>query len=214
MGGATHTSMSGSMAGSSGHASMSAMSMHGASTMSMGGVSMTVSHGTTNILPNWLSVVWTLVFLVVVVIHARHVLETDGRRQLWHSGHVLMAIGMVFMFAPPSLDHFGIPATFWQLLFANAVGIVVLWILSELLSGRAVNRLWMVMAVDFAAMVYMWSPNGFVAPITWILVAYLAAQAFLWVTDRYRELDEHALMSRGVTVNADGTLTATAAVHR
>ena len=205
------------MSGSSSHSSsMSGMSMHAghATTTSMGGMSMSVSHGATNILPNWLAVIWTLVFLVVVVVHARHVIETHRDRKLWHSGHVLMAAGMLFMFAPPSLDHFGIPATFWQLAFANAAGAVVLWIAAQLLSGQPVNRLWVVMAVDLAAMVYMWSPNGFVAPITWILVAYFAAQAVLWVTDRYRELDQHPLAIPHLVVNSDGTLatSATAAV--
>jgi len=178
-------------------------------TMSMGGVT-NVAHGATNILPDWLAVLWTLVFLAIVVIHVRHVLETHGERQIWHSGHVLMAVGMLFMFAPPSLDHFDIPATFWQLVFANAAGAVVLWVVAQFLSGAAVNRLWIVMAVDLGAMVYMWAPGGFVAPITWVLVAYFAAQALLWVSNRYRELDEHPIIGSSLSVNADGTLVAAA----
>jgi hypothetical protein len=205
--------MSMTMTSSGGHASTSEMSMHaghGASRMAMGGITMTASHGATNILPEWLSVIWTLVFLAVVVIHARHVLETSGERQVWHCCHVLMALGMLFMFAPPSLDHFGIPATFWQLVFANAAGAVVFWTLVRLSSGGTVNRLWIVIAIDFAAMVYMWSPTGFVPSITWILVAYFTAQAFLWVTNRYRKLDGRPLMRAGFVVNADGTVAATA----
>jgi hypothetical protein len=193
---------------------MSGMSMHAGhatSTTSMGGMSMTVSHGATNILPSWLAVILTLVFLAIVVIHARHVIETHRDRKLWHSGHVLMAAGMLFMYAPASLDHFGIPSTFWQLAFANASAAIVLWLIAQTLSGRAVNRLWLVMAIDLAAMVYMWSPNGFVAPITWILVAYFTYQAYLWVTDRYRAADEHPLISPRLLVNADGTLTASGA---
>ena len=207
----TGSSSMGSMGSAS--SSMSGMTMHGGhggSQMAMGGMSMNMSHGATNILPDWLAVIWTLVFVAVFVVHARHVLETHGERQIWHSGHVLMALGMMFMFAPASLDHFGIPATFWQLLFANAAGGVVFWMLAQLLAGRAVNRLWLVMGVDLAAMVYMWSPSGFVAPITWILVAYFAAQAGLWITDRYRQLDEQPLSGSALSVNADGTLTATA----
>jgi hypothetical protein len=199
-----------SMSGSGAHSSTGAMGMHGGGATTMAGGSMTVAHGATNILPDWLAVLWTLVFLVVVVVHVRHVLDTRGERQVWHSGHVLMAVGMLFMFAPPSLDHFGIPPAFWQLVFANAAGATVLWMLAQLLAGRAVNRLWLVLGVDMAAMVYMWSPNGFVAPITWILVAYFAVQAFLWVTDRYRELDQRPLGGHAFSVNADGTLAAAA----
>ncbi len=187
------------------------MSTHAAtSKMAMGGMTMTVSHGTTNILPNWLSVIWTLLFLGVVVIHARHVAETHGERRAWHSGHVLMALGMLFMFAPGSLDHFNIPAGFWQLLFANACGLVVAWMLVQYFSGRAINALWVVLAVDLAAMVYMWSPSGFVAPITWLLVAYFALQAVLWATNRYRNLDGHAIVAGPGALNADGTISMSA----
>ncbi|MGA9874574.1 MAG: DUF5134 domain-containing protein [Solirubrobacteraceae bacterium] len=177
--------------------------------MAMGGMSMSAPHGTTSILPNWLAVIWTLAFLLVLVLHARHVAETQDGRRWWHSGHVLMALGMTFMFAPMSLDHFNIPNGFWQLLFANASGLVLAWILAQALSGRAVNMLWVVMAVDLGAMVYMFSPAGFVAPITWLLVVYFAAQALMWVTNSYRKLDSHTIIG-GNAINADGTLTATA----
>lgn len=170
---------------------------------------MSASRGATNILPNWLAVIWTLLFIVVLVLHARHVAETSDGRRWWHSGHVLMALGMIFMFAPVSLDHFNIPNGFWQLLFANAAGLVLAWILAQAVSGRAVNMLWVAMAIDLGAMAYMFSPTGFVAPIAWLLVAYFAGQALLWITNSYRKLDRHAIVT-GNAINADGALTATA----
>jgi hypothetical protein len=179
----------------------------------MPGMSMTAAHGATNILPNWLAIVWTIVFLAIFVIHLRHVTQTHGQRRLWHSGHVLMAAGMVFMFAPASLDHFNISATFWQLAFANAAGVMVAWVLFQVLSGRAANLLWLVIAVDLAAMVYMWSPNGFVALVTWLLVSYFVIQATLWATDTFRRLDrEHQIpgISR-ISINPGGTASITAA---
>jgi hypothetical protein len=190
---------------------MSDMSMGAGhrSTGSVGGMTMSVAHGATNILPEWLAIIWTLVFAAIFVIHLRHVLDTHGQRRLWHSGHVLMALGMAFMFAPTSIDHFNIPATFWQLLFANAAGVIVAWVLFQILSGRAVNLLWIVIAIDLAAMVYMWSSNGFVAPITWLLVAYFAIQAGLWATNEFRRLDrEHQIPGFShIHVNADGSAT-------
>ncbi len=190
----------------SGGASHMAMGT-GGSHITMGGMSMSVAHGATNILPSWLSVIWTLIFLTVLVVHVRHVTETRGERQIWHCGHVLMAVGMLFMFAPPSLDHFGIPSGFWQLLFASAAGALVLWMLVEVTNGAAVNRLWLAIAFDLAAMAYMWSPNGFVPVITWILVAYFAVQALLWASDRYRELDGQGV-GGNLFVGLDGTVTA------
>ena len=194
---------------------MNGMSMgsHTATRTPMGGMSMTAAHGATNILPDWLAVIWTLVFIAIVVVHARHVMETHGERRFWHTGHVVMATGMAFMYAPGSLDHFGIPTGFWQLLFANASGVVIAWILAKTLNGQAVNGLWVVLAVDLAAMVYMWSPTGFVAPITWVLVAYFAILSILWVTNRMRDLDGRVVIGGRGAVNPDGTITAHGVAH-
>jgi len=188
-------------AGGVGHMSLSI----GGMTMSAGG------HGTTNILPSWLAVIWTLVFIGVVVIHARHLLETSGQRRIWHSGHVLMALGMAFMFAPSSLDHFNIPSGFWQLAFANAALAALAWMLAQALAGRAINVLWLLMALDLGAMAYMWSQSGFQAPITWLLVAYFAWQSLMWVSDRMRSVDHKTLWGGGVSVTPGGAVAISAA---
>ncbi len=198
--------------------SMSGMSMShaagggGHATTSIGGMSMSAAgHGATNILPAWLAVIWTLVFIAVIVIHARHVLDSDGQRRIWHSGHVLMALGMAFMFAPASIDHFDIPTGFWQLAFANGALAILAWMLAQALSGRAINVLWLVMAIDLGAMAYMFSPSGFQAPLTWLLVAWFAGQSLLWITDRMREVDHKALLGGGFSVTPGGAVAMEAA---
>ena len=178
--------------------------------MSVGGMSIGASHGASNILPDWLAVIWTLVFAVLLVVHARHAMQTQGERRFWHLGHVLMAFGMMFIFAPGSLDHLDIPHGFWPVLFATASGVVIAWLLTRTLNGQSANGLWLVLAFDLAAIAYMWSPSGYVAPLTWLLVAYFAVQALLWLTGTYRQLDGRLTIS-GIGVNPDGTLTATVA---
>jgi hypothetical protein len=187
------------------------MSHGGGHSSSIGGMSMSAAHGTTNILPAWLAVIWTLVFIAIIVIHTRHVLDSDGQRRVWHSGHVLMALGMAFMFAPASIDYFNIPAGFWQLVFANGAIAALAWILVQALNGGAVNVLWLVMAIDLGAMAYMWSPSGFQAPLTWILVAYFVAQSLLWVTDRMRDVDHKTLWRGSFSVTPGGAVAIEAA---
>ncbi|HWF71895.1 MAG TPA: DUF5134 domain-containing protein [Solirubrobacteraceae bacterium] len=187
---------------------MSMGSGHGS--VGAGGMSMGGSHGATNILPTWLAVIWTLAFLAVFLIHLRHLFETGGQRRLWHSGHVLMAIGMAFMSAPASIDHLNIPSSFWQIVFGAATVAVTAWIVTEVLERKTLNALWVVMATDLAAMIYMWSPNGFKAPVTWLLVAYFIVQSLLWGTDRMRSIDRFTLRA-GFTVMADGSVGAAAA---
>jgi len=173
-------------------------------------MSMSAAHGTTNILPAWLAVVWTLVFVAIIIIHVRHLRDSEGQRRVWHSGHVLMAFGMAFMFAPSSIDHFDIPSGFWQLVFATGALAVVGWMLAQAMERRAINVLWLVMAVDLAAMAYMWSPSGFQPPVTWLLVAYFLAQSLLWLTNRMREVDHRAL-GGGFSITPSGAVAISAA---
>jgi len=184
------------------------MSMH---SMTMGGVEMTAPAGSTNILPNWLAVLWMLVFFGIIAIHGRHVLESEGQRRVWHSGHVFMAVGMAFMFAPASVNHFNIPTGFWSLAFANGAIAILLWTLVQAFAGRGTNLLWLAMAFDLGAMAYMWSPTGFQAPITWLLVAYFFGQTVLWATDRMRGLDEKTVLGGGISVTPDGAMAASVA---
>lgn len=187
------------------------MSHGGGHSSSIGGMSLGAAHGATNILPTWLAVIWTFVFIAIIVTHVRHVLDSDGQRRVWHSGHVLMALGMTFMFAPSSIDYFNIPAGFWQLVFANGALAALAWMLVQALSGRAINVLWLVMAIDLGAMAYMWSPSGFQAPLTWILVAYFVAQSLLWVSDRMRDVDHKTLWGGSFSVTPGGAVTIEAA---
>jgi hypothetical protein len=202
------SSTSSSMAHMGPKAAAHAGGMH---SMSMGGISMSVGSHTTNILPNWVAVIWTLVFFAIIASHTRHVLQSEGQRRWWHSGHVAMAIGMAFMFAPASIDHFSIPAGFWSLAFANAAIAIVLWMLVQTFAGRGTNLLWLVIAFDLGAMAYMWSPTGFQAPISWLLVAYFVAQAVLWGINRMRDFDEHTIFGGAVSVTPEGALAASVA---
>ncbi len=197
--------------GSMGGMSMSHSAGGGGHSTSVGGMSMSAGHGATNILPAWLAVIWTLVFIAIIVIHTRHVLDSDGQRRIWHSGHVLMAFGMAFMFAPASIDHFNIPSGFWQLVFANGAIAVLAWMLAQALTRQAINVLWLVMAIDLGAMAYMWSPSGFQAPLTWLLVAWFAGQSALWVTDRMRDVDHRTLLGGGFSVTPEGAVAMSAA---
>ncbi len=215
--GSSSMAMGGSSSSSSSTPSMAHMGSTAAShaggmhSMAMGGVSMSMGSHATNILPNWLAVLWTLVFFVIIATHARHVLQSEGQRRWWHSGHVAMAIGMAFMFAPASIDYFNVPTGFWSLAFANGAIAIVLWMLVQTFAGRGTNLLWLLIAFDLGAMAYMWSPAGFQAPITWLLVAYFAVQAVLWGTNRMRDLDERTILGGAVSVTPEGALAASVA---
>ena len=144
------------------------------------------AHGV-NLLPEWLGIVGIVIFLLIAISHLRHLAMTSGERTPWHACHVLMAIGMAFMYAPAAIHAPTVPAALWRVLFAAAGVVAAAWALGG--TARAPNLIWLLTAVQLGAMVYMWSPGSFTAPLTWILVAYLAAEAGLWALDAYRRVD-------------------------
>lgn len=176
------------MAGASSHspAASQAASAHGG----MAGMAMShaaATHATVNLLPEWLGILGTTLFVLVAVSHVRHLAMTGGQRAPWHACHVLTAIGMTFMYAPAALHAPDLPVAFWRSVFTVAAVIAAVWALGD--TRRAPNVIWLLTAVDLGQMVYMWSPGLFTAPLTWLFVAYLTGEAGLWAVDAYRRLD-------------------------
>ena len=173
-------SMGGPSAGGSHHAAASPMSG-----MAMGHGS--GGHDIVNLLPEWLGIAGAVIFLLIAFSHLRHLAMTSGERTPWHATHVLMAVGMAFMYAPAAIHPPTVPMTFWRVAFAATGVVAAVWALGG--TRRAPNLIWLLTAVDLGAMVYMWSPGSLTAPLTWILVAYLTAEAALWAVDAYRRVD-------------------------
>ena len=137
-------------------------------------------------MPEWLGIVGAAIFVVIAVSHLRHLATAVGQRRPWHACHVLIAVGMAFMYAPAAIDPLGIPARFWQIVFAVACVLAALWSMSG--AQRTPTLMWLLTAVDLGAMVCMWTTNVS-ASLRWALVVYLGVQASLWALDAYRRVD-------------------------
>ena len=161
--------------------------------MNMPGMQMSLAHGAAahrlNLLPVWIGVAWTVVFLVIAGSHVRNMNRTTGQRRPWHACHVLMAMGMAFMYAPAEIDPLAVPSAFWKLVFAAAGLIAAVWAIGGV--GRVSILIWLLSSIDLCAMIYMASGTGRAdtAPVTWLLTAYVLAEAVMWSLDLYRRLD-------------------------
>jgi len=143
-----------------------------------------------NLLPVWIAVAWTAAFMLIAASHLRHMTQTSGQQRPWHACHVLMAVGMAFMYAPARLDPVVVPSSFWKLVFAGAGLIAALWALAG--NGRVSTLIWLLSSVDLGAMLYMWSGSPRhpgTAPLTWLLTAYLLVASMMWALDLYRRFD-------------------------
>ncbi len=144
---------------------------------------------TVNLLPVWIGVTWTVVFLVVAGSHVRNMLETTGQRRPWHACHVLIAVGMAFMYAPAQIDPLTVPSELWKFLFAAAGLIAAVWAISGV--GRVSVLIWLLSSIDLCAMFYMVSGprHADSAPVTALLTAYVLGEALMWALDVYRRID-------------------------
>jgi hypothetical protein len=184
--------------------------------MSMGGpIGRSATHGVslatgTNILPRWLAVLWVLAMIAVFAVHFRHARESSGQRRIWHSGHVLMALGMAFMFAPESIDPVHIAGRVWELAFATAAVLILAGILAALVNRWSVNALWPLAAIDMAVMAYMWSTASRATDLTWLLAASFGGASALWLGGRMRAVDRRFIVG-AYAITPEGALGAAAA---
>lgn len=139
------------------------------------------------LLPDWLRAVWIVALCGVAVLHLRHAWVMTGQRRYWHIGHILMGVGMAYMYLPHSAHL--IPSVAGTAVFATAAiasTIAAVWFR---LRYGALQPLWILSVVEMAVMIYMFLPMSTrSALLSYALAAYLFGQGVLWalgVWDRY-----------------------------
>jgi hypothetical protein len=156
----------------------------------------------TALLPDWLRTVWIIASGAVAVVHLRHVWVMNGQRRYWHIGHVLMAVGMAYMYLPHSA-HLMPKESGTTLYAAAAIGAVLAAVLFRLRVG-IFNPLWIIVAVEMAAMVYMFLPMHTRSPtLSYLLAVYLSGVGTAWALGKW---DRHYLSDHGSTVGHIGSL--------
>jgi hypothetical protein len=158
-----------------------------------------------NLLPSALCAVAVLIYLAIFVTHVRHARETSGQRRLWHLGHVAMALGMAYMFMPASAAPLTIADGRWQALYGIGLALVTTWLVWQALSSGGASGLWLLLAADLLAMLYMWSPGALHGSYSWLLVAYLTGEALAWLSGRVVDVDRNVLPGGGYSVS-DGPI--------
>ena len=144
-------------------------------------------HSVPALLPGWLQILGVVGFAVIAVAHLRHLLHTDGQRRPWHACHVLMAVSMIFMYAPSLAGAVPGSTTFWRGTLAAAGLLAGLWALWG--GGGRINPLWLLTSLDLGVMLYMWSPGPSGAAVALAVTLYLLLDAGLWALDAHRAFE-------------------------
>lgn len=149
-------------------------------------------------IPAPVAVVWSVLFVAVLVVHVWHAGVLRGRHRLWHLGHVLMAVGMAVMFWPGGSSTV-IPAGVGVVVYLAAAGFLAVSLVVVRARGAAVGTLWLVSVADLAWMAYMFATTGH--RLVWLSVlgvTWFAIQALGWAAGPLgRALESGALGDAG-----------------
>ncbi|WP_216205373.1 DUF5134 domain-containing protein [Amycolatopsis aidingensis] len=159
------------------------------------------------LLPEWLRIALAAVLCGVAVLHIGHVLAMRGQRRWWHASHTVMALGMVAMYLLPRMGNEGLYQAGLALFALVTVALVAGAVLIRRGEG-VLNPLWLAAAVDMLAMTYMLLPmSSRFAPVTYLFVGYLGAQAVAWTAGLWSRVPVLRPVPVG-TADAPGAATA------
>lgn len=134
-----------------------------------------------NLLPTWATMFWVPLLAAVCALHLIHLARARGYARRFHVVHLLVGLGMVYMFAP--WTELPLPAEVPIGLFGMLTVLVGAFVGLELQMGRRVNLLWFLAVIECAAMGYMFAVHHGSAQIpalSRMLVAFYVVLVAAW----------------------------------
>lgn len=129
--------------------------------------------------PIWLSWVCFVIYIPILLLHLFHLVQMGGQHRAWHTGHVVMALGMAWMFLPT--HPLSIPALVWRIVYAGASCLLLVWSIWNWSQRRGVDFLWIPLLIGMLSMLYMYSFPGVANQyLSYILVIYFVLEAIAW----------------------------------
>ena len=130
-------------------------------------------------LPTWLRVLATVVFVGVAVAHVLHARHGGRLSRVWHTSHVVMALGMIDMILP--LGRMPVPAGAGVAIFAGCTGFVLCVGLIQLARYRRCLP-WILSTVSQAGMLCMFAlPMAGLDLLIWVLAGWFALETVGWL---------------------------------
>lgn len=135
-----------------------------------------------NLLPAWVDVVWIIALSAVLIFHCRHWLMMNGQHRWFHSTHILMIVGMIYMFASMAWSWDWIAGPAWMVLYAAVSLAIIGWMLIRFVRKQPFSFLWILALVQQGAMIYMFAPMGeWVAGFSFALAYYFLIETLAWL---------------------------------
>ncbi|MGY6275122.1 hypothetical protein [Methylomonas sp. MgM2] len=135
-----------------------------------------------NLLTHRVTVIWIAMLASVLVFHCGHLIHRHGQHRWFHGAHIVMLLGMLYMYASMAFAWKWIPARAWMSLFAFTTAAIFLWMIARCIQRRKFSYLWILALIQQAAMVYMWMPVGYWIPwLSYSAVGYFTLETIGWL---------------------------------
>jgi hypothetical protein len=138
------------------------------------------------LLPQWLRLAWVVIYAAILVVHLRHAARMSGQQRVWHAGHSLMALGMLYMFLP--LGIVALPTVVGEVVFALTTAATAVWVIYTLATQRPLDVLWVVLLVDLLGMTYMFVAAQLpIGVLLYVFAASFALEMGCWLFGAFNQ---------------------------
>ncbi|NQU37070.1 MAG: hypothetical protein HQ526_05660 [Actinobacteria bacterium] len=172
------------MAGMSDAAPMDGMS--GSMDMGSAGDSMDMgsmmSMSGPDLFPSWVMYLWIAALAAVLIFHCLHWVRMAGQHRWFHGAHILMIVGMIYMYAMMEFKLEWVSGPIWVWIYSLTTAAIVIWMIVRFVHKTPFSYLWIFALLQQAAMIYMWLPmSSWIPWFSYALAAYFALEAISWL---------------------------------
>lgn len=131
--------------------------------------------------------IWIVALCAVLAFHCSHVICMRGERRCYHFSHMVMLIGMIYMFGSAAFGLEWFPARAWIIIYAVIAVAIAFWVTQQFVARGAFNGLWALALVQQGAMIYMWEPmKQWIPLLSYGLALYFGIEALGWLVNATR----------------------------
>ncbi len=126
-------------------------------------------------------VIWIAALAAVLVFHCGHLEHANRQRGWLHCAHIIMVLGMLYMYATIASGWEWLPARVWMLIYLMTSTAIICFMIALHKRQSSVSFLWILALIQQCAMIYMWAPMTYWTPwISYALVVYFALEMVAW----------------------------------
>ena len=140
----------------------------------------------TDLLSARASAIWIAALCAVLVFHCSHLIRMRGERRWYHCAHVVMLLGMLYMYTSVAFGLDWFPTRIWMIIYVATSAAIISWMWEQFRQRRSFSYLWIIALAQQGAMIYMWVPMRYWVPgVTYAFAVYFALETSAWLTEAY-----------------------------